>query len=154
MAKDLRIRLELDGFLEGIVYDTEDQNVQLRIGKTTLQLSKWYAVFEEEDDGTNSLQHQGWQVNKLDNGKLALDFVIYSGDAKQIDFRQLYKAAFVGSLSLNSQGSENSVEVTEDLGLINARSLSQEEEMILSLPLKPIRRKALGKLYRSCFARS
>jgi len=139
MAKDLRIRLELDGSLEGIAYDTEDQNVQLKIGKTTLQLSKWYAAFEEEDDGTSSLQHQGWQVNKLDNGKLALDFVIYSGDVKQIDFQQLYKAAFVGSLSADSQGSDISIEVAEDSGLIKARSLSQEENMVLSMPLKPIR---------------
>ncbi|MGI2296520.1 hypothetical protein [Paenibacillus sp. GXUN7292] len=139
-AKDLCIRLELYGCLEGIVCDTEDQNVQLKIGKTTLQLSKWYAAFEEDVDSTNSLQRQGWQVNKLDNGKLALDFVIYRGEAKQIDFRQLQQAAFVGSLSMNSQGNENSVEVTDDSGLIKARSLSQEEDMVLTLPLKPIQR--------------
>ncbi len=151
MARDLRIRLELDGCLDGIVCDAEDRNVLLKVGASTLQLSNWFAAFDTETGLGSGLQQQQWQINKLDNGKLGIDFVIYNGDSKPIDFRTLDQAAIVCSLAINRPEGTVSVETVDNpvdnladnpnhLSLIKARYVAQEEEMVLSLPLKPVRR--------------
>jgi len=139
-ARDLRIRLELDGYLNDILCDSDGQTVQLKVGSTTLQLRKWFAAFDVKNDTMRGLQQQEWQINKLDNGKWGLDLVIYNGESKQIDFRKLDQAAFVFSLALNSPGGLVSIETEEDSQLIKLKYIVQEENMSLSLPLKPMAR--------------
>ncbi|WP_029192427.1 hypothetical protein [Paenibacillus harenae] len=138
-ASDFRLRLELGGQLAGVaaVADTDGGEVTISIGQERIRLQTWFAAFSEsEADAADRAPAFAWEINELGD-KLGVDLVVYSGEPRIIDFRQITEAGFVFSLRIGS-GSERpapSLRQTDDRLIVTG---SGQEEPAFSLNLRPV----------------
>jgi len=136
-AADFRLRVEISGCLERMESQAEGKEAVIRIGGAsgiTITLHNWFAAFDERQAEDSSWR---WEINEVD-GVLGVDWVIYSGERKTIDFRQIRQAAFLFTMLLNSEGQELSPTIQKSKDEISISGKWNNEQMSLTLPLRGI----------------
>ncbi|MFD0714359.1 hypothetical protein [Paenibacillus sp. GCM10027626] len=134
-AADFRLRLEIGGSIERVESKLEAKEAIIRIGGEagiTVQLYNWFAAFDDRQSGDAFWR---WEINE-ENGVLGIDWVIYSGERRTIDFRELNKAALLFSIMLNNEEQKFSPSVQESNGQVAVTGTWNNEEMSLAIPLQ------------------
>jgi hypothetical protein len=133
-AYDLRLRFELGGEMEKVwVEDTRMEAERLaiiHIGEHSILLRPLFAVF-----GSEAIQYE---ITR--NGEqLFLDWVLYKGEAKRLDFRQMEQAALLYAFRLGQgiSGFESDFQTEVSETSVSTMYVAGDKRLSLSLPLKP-----------------
>ena len=135
-AEDLRLRLEIGGAIEKLASQLGKKEVTLRFGEgdgITVKLHSWFAAFGEREAADTSWR---WEIIEED-GKLGIDWVLYHGVRKTLDFRTLNKAALMFSLLINNE-TVFAPQIHETADKVTAAVEWQGESMNLTIPLQPL----------------
>ncbi|RAV16108.1 hypothetical protein [Paenibacillus contaminans] len=136
-ASDLRIRIEIGCSGSAPEWKRLDEDsFQAVLGRKTLSVQGLYGAM----DGFGPFR---WETAS-DGSDAWLDFVLYEGEAKEIDFHALEEALFVFALSLSEQGAklpEASLGLQEHA--VQAKLTTPEEPLQLTLVRKPANRAVL-----------
>ncbi|MFD0618324.1 hypothetical protein ACFQZR_12705 [Paenibacillus sp. GCM10027629] len=122
-ASDFRLRMEFGGCLDGVRIVAEGARAEVEINGLPLRVDNVYAAFDEllAMDSGGEQRGWNWEVTALEQ-RIGLDFVIYSGGRRTIDFHALNRAAFLFSLAIG-EVVENlpDISVIEEAGFVTAR---------------------------------
>ncbi|MDF2959674.1 MAG: hypothetical protein K0S39_1409 [Paenibacillus sp.] len=94
-TSDFRLRFEIGGSLERVEADAfarDSEAVAVQMAGITMTVKKLFSAFDGEQPG--------WELVS-DGEKLCLDYVIYAGEKKRIDFRSLQQALLVFAFRLS-----------------------------------------------------
>jgi len=155
-AADFRLRLELGGSLDDVHLSSDQQEATIRIGDREIRVQHWFSTFDPdptgnaENDEENQQQHgrqssqgsqggQGWEINE-EGDVLGLDWVLYAGERRTIDFRSMSQAALSFSLTIDGQDQHFTPEVALTDNQVTLSGAWEGEQLELTLPLKPVER--------------
>jgi hypothetical protein len=150
-AQDLRLRFEIGGRLEGVnatvapeagagagaaaVTEEVGGCAVVTVNEVELRIRKLFAAFE----GYSSY----WEIVRSE-ATICLDYVMYSGERKVVDFREMQRAAIVLATQFGRFGDgirDARCSVSGDL--VQAEYDSGSSAMSISVPLKPDRKSAM-----------
>ncbi|MNO54815.1 hypothetical protein D3C76_452950 [compost metagenome] len=131
-AGDLRLRLEIGGWLEGVVAESTEEGAAIRIGDVHCVLTTWFAAFTGH---AGARRDWTWEVQETAD-RILVDLILYSGPRKRMDLHALQQAAMVFSLDMEQapEGTGPQMEVTE--GKLRVSGHGEETEAF-SLRLRP-----------------
>jgi len=140
-ASDFRLRLEIGGCLEGVRRNTEGARAEIEINGFPLRIDNIYAAFDEQLATDISEQRSwNWEVTELEQ-RIGLDFIIYAGERKTIDFHALNRAAFLFTLAIGDAVEKlPDMSITEEDGHVTARVVSKYWNRLpheLTIAVKP-----------------
>jgi hypothetical protein len=134
-TSDLRIRFEFGGAMNDVEAESVDLNiihVQISDQMAVIQLA--YSSFEGQlEDASKRLE---WEIQRSD-GKLFVDYVLYSGPVKTIDLAQMEKAAFVFAFSIGDTATSINVVVSENPEGVHAIGQIADKSLSVSMHVKP-----------------
>ena len=141
-AKDLRLRLQFEGAIDNIVIEPGDYEQSDKFGLRSFLIS---------DDSIYVTLHVPWVTFdhlpiEIQTGHSAdaryIDFILYRGEQKDINFAQISEAGMIFALSISRQ--QTSVPNSQ-LSIVNSPSQvvahwsrPGQSEMSLSVPAKPL----------------
>ncbi|MDG0809452.1 hypothetical protein [Cohnella rhizosphaerae] len=134
----MRIRLLLGGHAAKVELPTAQTGAGFvtLIGETTLRLE---AVVDRSDYGELQLQ-----VERSEEG-LGLDYVISTGEERDLDFHALERAVWIFALSLGEVGPLPTVDIQENEAWLTASILTDDGVAAITVPQKP---RKTGELYK------
>jgi len=154
-AVDFRLRLEIGGSLDEVQLSSDQQEATIRIGDREIRMQNWFSAFDStgnaEHDGDNKEQkgtqsghggqgrRQGWEINE-EGGVLGLDWVLYAGEQRTIDFRSMSQAALAFSLTIDGHNEHFTPEIALTDSQVTLSGAWDGEQLELTLPLKPVER--------------
>ncbi|MDQ0060563.1 hypothetical protein [Paenibacillus harenae] len=135
-ASDFRLRLEIGGHLDRISAHADRDGAVIGIHNTPVRLRSWHMAFGNAH--SDEAVPWKWEINR-EEGVMGIDLVIYAGQRKTIDFRNISRAAFLFSLLFGTREEEDFVpEIEEDAEHIRLRGTWREREMRISMPACPV----------------
>ncbi|WP_079914523.1 hypothetical protein [Paenibacillus sp. 32352] len=130
-AQDLRIRLEFGGCLDTIeVKVQEERRVRVVLGEHTICVQNLLAEFQSDSSKT------GWEW-QIQDGRLHLDYILYSGPEHVFNFTDMEQAGLLFALSLGDREKWLQVEVTEQEQYWTARCTDGSPSLKLAMRRKP-----------------
>lgn len=134
-ASDFRLRLEIGGCLERISAQTDQDGAEVRIHNTPVRLHSWHTAFG------NTLPDEAapwkWEINRVE-GVMGIDLVIYAGQRKTIEFRNMSSAAFLFSLIFGHREEDFVPEIEDNAEQVRLRGMWRERELQISIPACPV----------------
>ncbi|WNR45269.1 hypothetical protein [Paenibacillus roseipurpureus] len=128
---DLRLRLEIGGYIEGVSWSMEQDkyDVSVSIGNQILRLKQLAAVSEWDEPQL--------QISKED-GLVCVDYVFYNGEKRCFNFHDLEQAAwsYLCTLSKQPEYLQPRAHISGDF-LVAAMTAVNGNEFSISLKLKP-----------------
>ncbi|HBM80641.1 MAG TPA: hypothetical protein DD426_07380 [Clostridiaceae bacterium] len=141
-AKDLRLRFEITGLREenGVPSKWTDGCISIASENVILKLKVLYSSFGDNDIC--------YKVQNED-GKIYLDIILYSGEKKNICFKDLKAsctmAFFIGSIKEDVDASDAICQINDN----NIRTIWKENDEVLKID-SPVKCGTFDTLYRSC----
>lgn len=132
-AKDLRIRIEIGGYIEGVDYVSSHKlghDAAVVIGGQTVRVKQLSAF---SDMGVPRMTI----TRSEQEGTLGIDYIIYEGSRKKFDFHQWNQAAWVFMFTLSAQADELQTGSDYNDGSLNAWCEKQGRKMGITIPVKP-----------------
>jgi hypothetical protein len=143
-AEDLRLRMEIGGNLDSLSLPQSwgnDNFILISVGGLQMGIKAGFAEF-----GDFEIKYETGK----DDDKAWVDIVIYNGQQRPIDFREMDKAALGIALEVaeDVEGVSNFKDLKVDLenGCLTQKWISDGKELLLSIPVKPDR---VGLLQKS-----
>lgn len=141
-AKDLRIRLEIGGHIEGVDHwsgDKLDFDAAVVIGDHTVRMKRLSAL---SDMGVPRMAI----ARSEQDGTLGIDYIIYEGLSKKFDFHQWKQAAWAFLLTMSERADELQFGSDHDAGSLNAWCRKDGRRMGIAISEKP---DTIGQLFRN-----
>jgi hypothetical protein len=139
-ASDFRIRMEFGGCLDGVNVKMKEGKAEVEIDGLPLRIDNVYAAFDLVSATESEQPYWGWEVIVKEE-YVGLDFVIYSGERRTIDFDALNKAAFLFSLAVGEVVEQMpNVLVVEEAGQVTAHVATGDLKQLphgVTISLKP-----------------
>ncbi|KRE37357.1 hypothetical protein [Paenibacillus sp. Soil724D2] len=141
-AEDLRIRIEIGGYIEGVDCfsgNKLDYDAAVVIGGQTLRV-KQLSTFS--DMGVPCIAI----TRSEQEGTLGIDYIIYEGLRKEFNFHEWNQAAWVFLFTLSAQPEELQASSEYNDGSLYAWCKKQGRKMSITIPVKPER---IEQLFRN-----
>ncbi|MBD0379924.1 hypothetical protein [Paenibacillus sedimenti] len=141
-AEDIRIRIEIGGYTEGLDRlsgDKHDYDAAVVIGGQTMRV-KQLSAFSDMGEPRMAITRSEQQ------GTLNIDYIIYEGQRKEFDFHKWNQAAWVFLFTLSARAEELQAGSEYNDGSLYAWCEKQGRKMGIAIPVKPDR---IGQLFRS-----
>jgi hypothetical protein len=141
-AEDLRIRIEIGGYIEGVDCfsgNKLDYDAAVVIGGQTLRV-KQLSTFS--DMGVPRIAI----TRSEQEGTLGIDYIIYEGPRKEFNFHEWNQAAWVFLFTLSAQAEELQASSEYNDGSLYAWCEKQGRKMGITIPVKPER---IEQLFRN-----
>lgn len=132
-AEDLRIRMEIGGYIEGVdsySLDKLDYDAAVVIGGQTARVKQLVAL---SDKGVPRLEI----TRSEQGGTLCIDYIIYDGPRNRFDFHEWNQAAWVFLFTLSERAEELQAGSEFKEGSLSAWCEKQGRRMGITLPVKP-----------------
>jgi hypothetical protein len=132
-AEDLRIRIEIGGYIEGVDYFSSnklDYDAAVAIGGQTVRVKQLSAISDMEVPRIAITRSE-------QEGTLGIDYIIYEGPRKEFNFHQWNQAAWVFMFTLSARVEELQTGSEYNDGLLYAWCEKQGRKMGITIPVKP-----------------
>lgn len=140
-VEDLRIRIEIGGYIEGVDCDSSnklDFDAAVVIGDQTVRVKQLSAL---SDKGVPRIA-----ISRSEQeGTLGIEYIIYEGPRKEFDFHEWNQAAWVYLFTLSERVEELQAGSEYKDGSLYAWCEKQGRRMGITIPVKP---DCIGQLFR------
>ncbi|WP_373229794.1 hypothetical protein [Cohnella sp.] len=141
-AEDLRIRIEIGGYIEGVDCDSGnklDYDAAVVIGRQTVRVKQLSAL---SDKGVPRMEI----TRSEQEGTLCIDYIIYDGPRNRFDFHEWNQAAWVFLFTLSERAEELEAGSEYKDGSLYAWCEKQGRRMGITIPVKP---DCIGQLFQN-----
>jgi hypothetical protein len=134
---DLRIRFEFGGAAERLgVVVSDPEKVEVRLSSLWAAIRSVYSAFEEQ--GQETVVHRLKREIRIEDGKLCVDFILYSGPHRSFDMSRWNHAVFLFTLSIGEKPAQINTTITRQYGRIHATGRTDKgKPMSVVLEEKP-----------------